>query len=716
MSIAGSGLLSIEKLFLGNLNIFLNSQDQIKEQLCFLSLAISFPDTSLRSILMDDRLNESTINYSELSRDILVFSSDQSKSKPLSAISFISNLESFLLLKYPALLRLEVTFELSLTKSLPYCRNLKVVSKKFSEKHLVIEDLFFDCRIGLHLWECNRAQPILLSFLLHLPSCLSEVPIDYFYSILKNNLASNTCKTLEKFAASVCAYLIDVFGFEEVALKVAKPWGIKQADGSAFSYDIKNNAISKEILQASQIHDVQYQYYVSLGSNLDDRKAQIQGAVRQLENHPDIKLINTSFMYESDPMYLQDQPTFLNCCILIETSMDMMTLLGVTQQIEQNIVRSKTVLNGPRRIDIDLIYCKNFHICFSNDILQFPHPRVLERAFVLKPILDMDPMAKDPSTGLPLDYYLSNLTDQKLYQVIVLGDASVFTVQVSSPYIMGILNVTPDSFSDGGFYNSKSTAEDRVQRMLKDGAHLIDIGGQSTRPGATLLTPSEELERVKPILSHLKQKHPNALYSVDSFSSKVIQELLPFGIHLVNDISGGTLDPDMFAVMAHVQLPYVISHIKGTPATMNKLVDSYKNLEGLQFLLEVLAEVEEHVDKALSHGIYRWNIIVDPGIGFVKTAQQNISILKHLASFKPHALPYPVLLGVSRKKFLRNILAEKEKEKEILAKLDEKEVIIEDRLFASVAAAILPESAWMIRVHDVAPHVQASLIKKALSN
>lgn len=264
-------------------------------------------------------------------------------------------------------------------------------------------------------------------------------------------------------------------------------------------------------------------------------------------------------------------------------------------------------------------------------------------------------------------------------------------------YLMGILNVTPDSFSDGGDFNSLETALVRAENTIAAGADIIDIGGQSTRPGADVISLAEELNRVVPVIEVLSKKIKErnrkkikeinrqdacstVAISVDTTRAAVARAAVEAGAGIVNDISGATFEAEMLPVVAALGVPIVLMHIKGTPKTMQQLTD-YEDLIG-----EIYQFLEGRIEAAVAAGIDRSKIIIDPGIGFAKTYAQNLEILRHLERFK--GLNCPILIGVSRKSFIGKILNQSEPKERVWGT-------------AAACAAAIAGSADILRVHDV---------------
>ena len=247
-------------------------------------------------------------------------------------------------------------------------------------------------------------------------------------------------------------------------------------------------------------------------------------------------------------------------------------------------------------------------------------------------------------------------------------------------YVMGILNVTPDSFSDGGEFNNLEAALAQVNKMINHGADIIDIGGESTRPQAEKISLAEELNRVIPVIKYLRRS-TLIPFSIDTTKADVAEAAIKAGADIINDISGGTFDAQMLPTAAQLNVPIILKHIRGTPKTMQQLTD-YQNVVD-----EVYQFLETQIDKATACGIKRENIMIDPGIGFAKNYQQNLELLKRLGEFK--SLKLPILIGVSRKSFIGHILNKNNPQ---------------ERVWGTAAAccSAIASGADILRVHDVA--------------
>ncbi|EKT4499640.1 dihydropteroate synthase [Flavobacterium psychrophilum] len=219
-------------------------------------------------------------------------------------------------------------------------------------------------------------------------------------------------------------------------------------------------------------------------------------------------------------------------------------------------------------------------------------------------------------------------------------------IDLSTPKVMGILNVTPDSFYDGGRFVSEKNILIQVENMLQDGANFIDIGGQSSKPKAAIVSIDEELKRVVSIVDLILKKFPETMISIDTFNSKVAQIAVENGAAIINDISAGNLDDNMFETIAKLQVPYIMMHMRGTPQTMQEMTN-YDDL-----VKDILFYFSEKVAKARSFGIN--DLIIDPGFGFAKTLEQNFELLNKLELFE--MLELPILVGVSRKSMIYKTL------------------------------------------------------------
>lgn len=258
------------------------------------------------------------------------------------------------------------------------------------------------------------------------------------------------------------------------------------------------------------------------------------------------------------------------------------------------------------------------------------------------------------------------------------------TINFEQPIIQGVLNVTPDSFSDDGVFDDFSAAIDRSERMIENGAMIIDVGGESTKPGAKAVSHEEELNRVIPVIEKLAYK--NIPISIDSRNSQVMQSALNAGAHIINDVSALEHDVLSVEVAKEADVPIILMHAQGPPETMQENPE-YKCVH-----LDIYDYLEERINFCVKNGIAKEKIIIDPGIGFGKTVDHNLQILNHIALF--HSLGVPILIGVSRKSFIGKISGEE---------------TASNRVHGSISAAqyCLDRGIQIIRVHDVKETKQA---------
>lgn len=269
------------------------------------------------------------------------------------------------------------------------------------------------------------------------------------------------------------------------------------------------------------------------------------------------------------------------------------------------------------------------------------------------------------------------------------------------PLIMGILNVTPDSFSDGGSFFSTRDALAQAEKMVREGADIIDIGGESTRPFSEAVPEAEEIRRVIPVVEALAHRVKIPI-SIDTSKAGVAKRALGAGASMINDISALRADPALAGVAADSGVPLILMHMKGSPGDM-QVAPMYEDLFN-----EIYTFLEQAVATAEQEGIQRSRIIIDPGIGFGKTVQHNLLLLKHLSSFKTMKLP--VLIGTSRKAFVRKLL-----KPDHLTDLDPQLPMVETGTQATVAVAAL-NGADIVRVHNVADTLATLKIVAAIRN
>jgi dihydropteroate synthase len=290
-----------------------------------------------------------------------------------------------------------------------------------------------------------------------------------------------------------------------------------------------------------------------------------------------------------------------------------------------------------------------------------------------------------------LRIYLNRLNENKKVKELTIGKQK-FNLD-RDVLIMGILNVTPDSFYDGGYYFEKEKAFKRVEILVCEGADIIDVGGMSTRPGSLPVDIDDEIKRIIPVIEYINKNH-NILISADTYRSETALRAIAAGAHMINDISGLSMDKNMADVVRKNDVSLVIMHIKGTPKNMQENPE-YENV-----IDEIYDYLEDKTNTAVGSAIKPGKIIVDPGIGFGKTTEHNLRIINKVGEFK--MLGYPVLIGASRKSFIGNVL----------------DLPVEERLEGSLAASVCSVigGANILRVHDIKETIRAVKIARSITS
>ncbi|KAJ9707746.1 hypothetical protein PVL29_000019 [Vitis rotundifolia] len=459
-----------------------------------------------------------------------------------------------------------------------------------------------------------------------------------------------------------------------------------------------------------EVHSQDQEVVIALGSNVGNRVDNFNEAL-QLMKKSGMHITRHGCLYETKPVYVTDQPLFLNSAVRGITKLGPHELLRVLKKIEKDMGRTDGIRYGPRPIDLDILFYGKFRV--NSEILTIPHERIWERPFVMAPLMDVMGSAIESDTVASWHSF-SKLTGglfeswEKLGGESLVGKNGLKRVLPTGNVLwdwslktsmMGILNLTPDSFSDGGKFQSVEAAVSQVRLMILEGADIIDIGAQSTRPMASRLSAQEELDRLIPVLDAVL-KMPEVegkLLSVDTFHSEVVSEAIGKGAHIVNDVSAGQLDPNMLDVVAGLKVPYVAMHMRGNPSTMQ----NSKNLQYDNVCEQVASELYLRVRDAELSGIPAWRIIIDPGIGFSKNTEHNLDILMGLPNIRTElagkslALSHaPMLIGPSRKRFLGDICA-----RPAAAERDPATI-------AAVTAGVLG-GANIVRAHNVKDNLDA---------
>jgi dihydropteroate synthase/2-amino-4-hydroxy-6-hydroxymethyldihydropteridine diphosphokinase len=451
--------------------------------------------------------------------------------------------------------------------------------------------------------------------------------------------------------------------------------------------------------------------------------------------------VKSSFLYRTAPMYVTDQPAFWNGAVEITTDLDPHTLLRRLKSIEQDMGRnasSNILRNGPRPLDLDiLLYYHSRSDANSTDKdeeailietkdLEIPHPRLHEREFVLGPLVEvagrdlihptLSTIAKmsigellDDITNSPLGHPTG--TEQTIPPAVRLVPLPRQRFLLfDKTLIMGILNVTPDSFSDGGKWTSVERAVKHAIEMIDDGATILDIGGESTRPGATEVSVEEQIRRTVPVIEAIRRSGKEGIVlSIDTRHAAVARAAVEAGADIVNDVSGGTFDPAMLSTVAELRVPIILMHMRGTPESMQKLT-SYEDQGGVvESVVNALLQCSQAAEEG---GIPRWMQILDPGIGFAKDLKGNLSLLKHYSEMRLKLGDFPLLLGTSRKGFIGHISGE---------------TVAEERDFGTVGSCVTALCLGngsrnfnigcnILRVHNVKGARQAASVMDAIIN
>ncbi|XP_058070496.1 folate synthesis bifunctional protein, mitochondrial-like [Magnolia sinica] len=466
-----------------------------------------------------------------------------------------------------------------------------------------------------------------------------------------------------------------------------------------------------------EVHSPEHEVVIALGSNVGNRLHNFNEALSLMKKWG-IRIIRHGCLYETEPAYVTDQPLFLNSAVRAITKLGPHELLRVLKQIEKDLGRTDGIRYGPRPMDLDILFYGKFKI--NSETLCVPHECIWERSFVMAPLVDLLGSTIDNDTAASWHSFTeqnggifglweklggeSLVRREGLRRVLPVSGRLVDWSQKT--HVMGVLNLTPDSFSDGGKFQLVEAAVSQVKLLISEGVDIIDIGAQSTRPAASRISPEEELNRLVPILEAVLQIPgiEGKLLSVDTFYSEVAKEAVSKGAHIVNDISGGHLDPDMLKTVAGLGVPYVAMHMRGDPSTMQNT----ENLIYEDVCKRVASELYERVRDAELSGVPAWRIIIDPGIGFSKKTEHNLEILmglpairRELASKSFAASHAPMLIGPSRKGFLGEIC-------------DRPDALERDPATVAAVAAGILAGANIIRVHNVKDNLDAARVCDAL--
>ncbi|EEB05789.1 dihydropteroatesynthase/2-amino-4-hydroxy-6-hydroxymethyldihydropteridinediphosphokinase/dihydroneopterinaldolase [Schizosaccharomyces japonicus yFS275] len=509
---------------------------------------------------------------------------------------------------------------------------------------VVLRELQVPAIIGVHPFERAEKQRVVMHVSFECNSNDQVRHVENIARTISEHVEQTSFLTIEALVLDVARLLCDKVDVDNVRVTAEKPSAITFADASAVSVERSKAYFALEkALSTPQVVDTTDRIcYVSFGSNVGDRFGMIQAALKRLRSK--MTVLDVSPMFETRPMYVTDQPVFLNGVCKVKTNLPPIELLNICQSIENELGRVKLVDKGPRCIDLDLVMLEDGTLV-DNERLHIPHLLMHERAFVLRPLLCIAPDLVHPRTGVPLVHYLKDCdeTGVHAYRPYLKGSE-----QTDACVIMGILNVTPDSFSDGGECTLDSIVE-KAKAMVEKGARILDIGGQSTRPGAQLVPAEAEANRVIPAIQALRSAGITTTISVDTYSSQVAKQAISAGADVINDVTAGQASPDMLSLAADLGVPICLMHNRGNVARMH----SHETYDG-NVVTSVREELAQAVQRAIDAGIPRYNIILDPGFGFSKDAKQNIELLSHLQDLirTPGFRDLAWLSAPSRKRFV----------------------------------------------------------------
>jgi dihydroneopterin aldolase/2-amino-4-hydroxy-6-hydroxymethyldihydropteridine diphosphokinase/dihydropteroate synthase len=590
--------------------------------------------------------------------------------------------------------------------------------------------------IGVNTIERMHKQNVVIDLTLYKPKqshWSEEAGYDKHYDFrevveaVSSHVEDSSYKTVEAFVTSI-AQVVCKFGVEKVTVRAEKPSAITFAEAagveitrrretfdgdhspvlvasrSGSASELKLFPDSGSLSREKSCHDV----YIAFGSNEGDPLANIRHAMAELEAHA-VKVVATSSLYLSEPMFYVDQNKFHNGVFKCQTTLEPLVLLDALKDIETNkLARKKVMDNGPRTIDLDILLYDD--LVMNHPRLNIPHIGMLSRSFVLQPLVELVP--SDTLHPLTAESFHDHLAEIPPSSDVQLSSALKSCIPVPFAQdlvydpihhtcktgIMAILNVTPDSFSDGGTIDKDNIIEAAVNFVAK-GASILDVGGMSTNPDSTDPGVDEELRRVVPAIEALRKCEAlkSIAISVDTFRSDVARAALAAGADIINDVSAGQLDTQMFAVAKEFKAPIILNHTRGTPQEMNKLAhysvpDSKIPDNSDEAVIEMVGkELEDRVNQAVAAGLPRWQLILDPGIGFAKRLEHNMAIIRNFDKLREReGLAGLVwLLGTSRKRFIGTITGK---------------LVPSERMMGTAATvtALIAGGADIVRIHDVA--------------
>ncbi|CDZ97869.1 dihydropteroate synthase [Phaffia rhodozyma] len=613
----------------------------------------------------------------------------------------------------------------------------KLAKSSEKESKIWIKEVEVRCIIGVNPQERLEKQAVVID--LEIPLTSNEgkssqssagFPHRVFANAIHDYVQPTSYQTIESLSQTLSAHLFSIPlpsypPIPSLTLRVSKPYAVTFAKYASVEITRQRSSVLSSSTVLDHTDDEgnalkSHTAVLAVGSNIGDRMGNISKAIKWLlRDEGNFRLVDTSFLYESEPMYVEDQDRFLNGAIIIETLLGPEKLLSYLKAIESGVGRTQTFRNGPRVVDLDLIFYDDQVIDVETPEggLIVPHPRLGEREFVLRPLIDMIPDFIHPSYSVSISALYQALPPSFppcLNRVIPFHHPiSLLPSHLSSDcpqtQIMSILNLTPDSFSDGGSYPTTSVALETARSMIESGATILDIGGLSTRPGAEAVSEEIELDRVVPLIQALRSEGITIPISVDTYRPSVARGAMEAGASMINDVHAGRAE-GMWDVMAESDAPVVLMHSRGDSQTMSSLTD-YPN----GVVQDVRMELAQVVEQAIKAGVKRWNIILDPGIGFAKTAEQNWKLLAGLEDLvregnvsggkeRNPIAGYPLLVGASRKGFIGALTG----------RTDPK-----DRGYGSaavVARCVASGVVQVVRVHDTRETKDLVLVLEAIES
>lgn len=545
---------------------------------------------------------------------------------------------------------------------------------------IYINDLEFIGYHGVFEEEKRLGQKFLVSLELSLSTRMAGMTGDLdksvHYGMVANDVEEifleKSYDLLETVAEKIAMGILKKYELvREIKVKIKKPWAPLQ---KIF------NDVAVEISRKRHI------VYLSLGTNMGEKERNLSTALDEINKLEGTKITKKSSILRTAPYGFLAQDDFLNMCIEVETLLSPQELLKEILNIELEMGRVREFKWGPRLIDIDILFYDDDIINEPNLII--PHPYIYDRSFVLEPLNDIAPNYIHPVDKKRIFQMLDevNLKYPKENKFIDVLDCNGKKLEFGKrTLIMGILNVTPDSFSDGGEHNDIKSAINHGKLMIEEGADIIDVGGESTRPGHVKISSEEEIKRVVPIIRELKKL--NVIISIDTYKYDVAREAILAGADIVNDIWGLQYDNgEMAQLIAEYNLPLIAMH----------------NQNGTNYSEDIMKSIRKFLKKTYEiadlYGIDKNKIILDPGIGFGKTMEQNIEVIRRIGEICDMGR---ILLGTSRKGFIGKIL---------------NEPIASKRAIGTVATTVygVKEGVDIVRVHDVKENLEAIKVIDAI--